>query len=339
MFVSFDAGVRWQSLQLNLPVTPVTDIKIVNKDLVLSTMGRSFLDFVRPHAAAGAIGERGVGCGAPLPGAGFLSVVRRAEVRGARRRPTSRSIRRRVPTSTITWRPSRPVRCGWKCSTSRGGSSGAFSSETAGEETELPDTVRMGDWHLEDVGTARLPKSAGMHRFTWDLRHAGPWSASAQQSGRNGPIVRPGTYQARLWVGNRSQTVSFEALMDPRIDDEGLVTRANVDAQVELSLDVRDALSDARLAAAKLDEAREGSAGDVARALDEIREQLVTASRRYSQPMIVDQLSYLYSNLTRADQQPGQDAFDRYQELNSMLSDHIGRLEQLLRTGSSADRQ
>jgi photosystem II stability/assembly factor-like uncharacterized protein len=42
MFISFDDGKRWQSFQLNLPATPVTDIKIVDKDLALSTMGRSF---------------------------------------------------------------------------------------------------------------------------------------------------------------------------------------------------------------------------------------------------------------------------------------------------------
>ncbi|MFC2170325.1 WD40/YVTN/BNR-like repeat-containing protein, partial [Acidobacteriota bacterium] len=50
MFVSFDDGANWQSLQLNLPVTPVTDIKVYRKDLVLSTMGRSFwiLDNLTP---------------------------------------------------------------------------------------------------------------------------------------------------------------------------------------------------------------------------------------------------------------------------------------------------
>ena len=42
MFISFDAGTQWQSLQLNLPATPVSDMKIVSQDLVLSTMGRGF---------------------------------------------------------------------------------------------------------------------------------------------------------------------------------------------------------------------------------------------------------------------------------------------------------
>ena len=42
MFISFDDGGEWNPLQLNLPVTPVTDIKVVDQDLVLSTMGRGF---------------------------------------------------------------------------------------------------------------------------------------------------------------------------------------------------------------------------------------------------------------------------------------------------------
>ena len=50
MYISFDDGEHWQSFQLNLPATPVTDIKIAHKDLVLSTQGRSFwiLDNLTP---------------------------------------------------------------------------------------------------------------------------------------------------------------------------------------------------------------------------------------------------------------------------------------------------
>ena len=49
-YVSFDQGKHWQSLQQNLPATPVTDIYVKNDDLVASTMGRSFwiMDDVAP---------------------------------------------------------------------------------------------------------------------------------------------------------------------------------------------------------------------------------------------------------------------------------------------------
>src|SRR5262245_57611254 len=49
-YVSFDQGKHWQTLQQNLPATPVTDIKVHHGDLVISTMGRSFwiMDNVSP---------------------------------------------------------------------------------------------------------------------------------------------------------------------------------------------------------------------------------------------------------------------------------------------------
>jgi hypothetical protein len=49
-FVSFNAGKNWQPLQQNLPVTPVTDIKVHRNDLVISTMGRSawIMDNITP---------------------------------------------------------------------------------------------------------------------------------------------------------------------------------------------------------------------------------------------------------------------------------------------------
>ena len=49
-YVSFDQGKHWQTLQQNLPATPVTDFKVHHGDLVASTMGRAFwiLDNVSP---------------------------------------------------------------------------------------------------------------------------------------------------------------------------------------------------------------------------------------------------------------------------------------------------
>ena len=50
VFVSWDDGDHWQSLSLNLPATPVTDIQVHENDLAISTFGRSLwiLDNVSP---------------------------------------------------------------------------------------------------------------------------------------------------------------------------------------------------------------------------------------------------------------------------------------------------
>src|SRR6266513_6045963 len=41
-FISFDDGAHWQSFQQNMPNVPITDIKVHQKDLVVSTQGRAF---------------------------------------------------------------------------------------------------------------------------------------------------------------------------------------------------------------------------------------------------------------------------------------------------------
>ncbi len=54
VYVSFDDGARWQSLQINLPVSPVNDLVVKSNDpkddLVVATHGRSFwvLDDITP---------------------------------------------------------------------------------------------------------------------------------------------------------------------------------------------------------------------------------------------------------------------------------------------------
>ena len=53
MYFSTDNGARWQPLQLNLPATPVTDLAVHRKDLVVVTQGRGFwiLDDITPLEA------------------------------------------------------------------------------------------------------------------------------------------------------------------------------------------------------------------------------------------------------------------------------------------------
>lgn len=42
VFVSWNGGQAWEQLQLNLPITPITDLKIHKGDLIAATSGRSF---------------------------------------------------------------------------------------------------------------------------------------------------------------------------------------------------------------------------------------------------------------------------------------------------------
>ncbi len=42
LYISFNDGINWQPLQLNLPVVPINDLAIQDNDLVAATAGRSF---------------------------------------------------------------------------------------------------------------------------------------------------------------------------------------------------------------------------------------------------------------------------------------------------------
>jgi hypothetical protein len=202
-------------------------------------------------------------------------------------------------------------------------------SSAGGPKPTIPETIENADLKLASLGTAKLSKKPGMHRFLWDIRYPGPWDEDEQRAGRRGPLVPPGKYQAKLTVGDWSNTVSFSVKVDPRVAEEGM-TDADFTAQAELALKARDALSTARVAAAKTKKALE-TKGENENLL-EVKKELVTAPRRYSQPMLVDQLSYLYGNLNRADQRPGKDAYNRYDELSKTLQEQIQKLNQLLQS-------
>jgi len=97
------------------------------------------------------------------------------------------------------------------------------------------------------------------------------------------------------------------------------------------------AMTEAGLAAHRIGEARERGGGRLAPAIEAVERELVTEPRRYSRPMLVDQFRYLYYYLTRADQEPGEDAVRRYDQLNTALQGHLRALERSLGTNASDD--
>ncbi len=340
MFVSFDDGAHWQSLQLNLPATPVTDIKVHLKDLVLSTMGRSFwiLDNLTPlHQLTDPVSSSKTHLFTPR------NAHRMRYGGGGGRAGPSPADPEYPPVGAmmdyyLAEEPAGEIKL--DILDENGNLIRGFSSNAPAERWDVPEEPGMREFRLERIGGPQLANKAGMHRFIWDLRHAGAWAEDPQEAGEDGPMVVPGTYEARLTVGNWSDSKRFDVLMDPRVAADG-VTRADVVEQVTLSLEVRDALSQARMAAAHITRAREQLAQETdeaaqARTVDEalaaIEAKLVTAEgHSYPTPMLIAQLDYLYSALNRADQKPGRDAHERFAELESVLAEHIAELERILR--------
>lgn len=334
MFVSFDDGASWQPFQQGLPITPVTDIKVYRGDLLLSTMGRGFwiMDDLSPlHQLSDEVATSDLHLFQPRD----AYRVRYGGFGGFRARSPS-DPEYPPPGASINYYLARAPRGELRLEIldAQGNVIREFSSRAMGERTAVPAEPSMREVLLQREGTPRLPTEPGLNRFNWDLSYPGPWSANRQQSGRRGPLAIPGTYQARLSTGNWSETQAFRVRIDPRVGADG-VTIVQLREQLDLSLQVRDALSQARMAVARLDGARDdlrGVAANIRERLQAIKQALVTADGRYMTPMLVDQLEYLYSMLNRADQQPGNDAYLRYGELNAALQDYVRELERLLAT-------
>jgi photosystem II stability/assembly factor-like uncharacterized protein len=316
MFISFDDGAHWQSFQLNLPVTPVTDIKVHQKDLVLSTMGRSFwiLDNVTPlHQLGKDVAKLQYQLYPPRDA--YRMHFRSRSFRGSVRVPEYLQ-----PGVMIDYyfseKPDDVVML--EIRDGNGNLVRSFAS-------------KRKDIQLKRVGGPILPSSPGMHRFFWDMRHAEAWTQRAGRGGRGGPLVAPGIYQAKLIIGDWSHTERFRVLIDPRVLEDGIV-QTDLVAQESLSLQVRDMLGMANRAVERIRKARESA--EVSRKYKErlsaIYSKLVTATGPYPQPKLVDQISYLFSMLNRADQKPGRDAYVRLDELNQELSGYLLEIKKIL---------
>jgi len=142
-------------------------------------------------------------------------------------------------------------------------------------------------------------------------------------------MVVPGEYQVRLIVDGRvAGAQPLHVAIDPRVEETG-VTVAHLQEQLDLALRVRDMLSEARAMAARLEQARErhtDESAPEAQRLDALLARLQTEGGliRYPQPMLIDQINYLYNMINSADQKPGRDAHERYAELRAQLDALLG---------------
>jgi len=164
-------------------------------------------------------------------------------------------------------------------------------------------------------GSTTVDTSAGMHRFTWDLR-----------AGGGGPLVVPGRYQVRMRAGTWTATRPLEVKLDPRVTEAG-VTTEDLQAQYDLQVKVSAAQADARALADEVRKALEAARGagssDPAKAakLQGLLDQLVTANLVYPPGMLIDQFSSLSRMIGGADMKPGKEAYDRFADLMKWMAD------------------
>jgi photosystem II stability/assembly factor-like uncharacterized protein len=216
VYVSFDDGDHWQPLQLNLPITSVRDLTIHGDDLVIATHGRSFwiLDNITPlrqvlearrasgpwlYRPATAVRiDNDSFSGTPLP----------PEEPTAANPPSGAMIDYSLQS------PASAIRL--EVFDAQQNLVRNFSSEdpNAGKHPPLPIAER---WFPKPEV---LEKTAGTHRFIWDLTWGSSGGASADEDyeyrNPRGPKAAPGIYQVRLTVDGKTETQSLKVIMDPR---------------------------------------------------------------------------------------------------------------------------
>ncbi len=325
--VSFDDGAHWQSFQLNLPVTPVTDIRVAHKDLVLSTQGRSdwILDNLTPLHQ---LNDRLAASQA------WLFKPRDAYRIPGRQTGTNRALAYPSSGAQIDYylagTPDGDITI--DILDGAGQSIRTFSSAYGTERT-----AGGGEAQVDDEGGFRAPplptkleKTPGMHRFTWDLKYPGPWMSEQRPAGPNGPAAVPGVYSVRFTAGAYTATLPVTVIEDPRVTKDG-VTTAQLKEQFEHNMRARDLVSQVNQAVARLREAqRTKKDPDTLAKLGKLSAKMVTPPVRYSKPEIQTHIQYLYGMTTGADQKIGRDAVERYEYLKKDLEKDLAELVELI---------
>ena len=345
VYVSADDGESWELLQCNLPVVPIHDLVVKAGDLVAGTHGRSIwiMDDLSPlHQLAS---------GAPS--------TQSTPVQGDKAKP--HLLRPRATYRMLHQAPSMgELSQGMKYWDRMLGLPAAFREEKTpdGRTSRLmldagenpPEGVGVvfylpGD-AAEDVsltfldssggeiktfssggeGDEALSVSAGMNRFTWDMRYPGARRLSEVEGGYKpkelgGILAPPGRYRVRLTAGHDTFEEPFDLLKDPRSG----ATQEALDAQFELLIKIRDRLSDVHEAAQRIRRIRAQVDAWGERASSRPEAQAISESAK----LLTEKLSAIESDLVAMKPPPG--------SLRGEVARLNGRLVTLAGVVASAD--
>ena len=211
VFVSFDSGRHWQSLQLNLPRTPVHDLVVKGDDLVIATHGRSFgiLDDVTAlREAAEAAAATGVYLYKPATG---YRLYYPDQV--DKRPPAGQS----PPAGVLIdyYLPTPPTGAVTLDIVDANGATVRHMTSVKPQEAEQPP-----EWPDQVHPMTTLPAAQGMNRFVWNLRYDDPVQIpGAFYAGLppRGPLALPGQYTLKLTYQGQTQTAPLTLAVDPRV--------------------------------------------------------------------------------------------------------------------------
>ncbi len=354
LFVSFDSGERWQPFRQNLPVTPITDLAVHRGDLVVATQGRSFwiLDDLSParqmtEAVEEAVAE-GVHLFAPRPA--YQLNLRGFGGDRAPDRPPSGAIVDFGASEAVAG--SDAVRLELRNEAGEVVRVFAEDREAAAAALEVEEN---GVWTGE---VDRLDVAPGINRFAWDLQVPGPEviAGSIMSLGYTGGMwAPPGRYTVRLVAGDAVREEALELRPDPRMELEP----GALEARFELTLAVRDEVTEVHDAIARLRSVREqasgivdriraagvdaGVVGSIAAEADSLADRLTAIEEALIQtrneagqdplnfpPKLDNQLVYLYGHVNAAYGRPTAGSYERWEDLRAEVAPYLAELGAVL---------
>ena len=346
VFASFDSGQHWQSLQLDLPSTPVTDLIIKNDDLAISTNGRAFwiLDDIAPLREANA-----------QLAAGDMHLY-----------TPSQTVRLRYPESIERHRPVGFSPSGayidyWFKTAPEGEATldikdeqgrlvRSFSSKKKKTSFEQPP-----EWPEQVKPVELIPAAAGLNRFPWNLRYESPVETPGlfyAGNGPEGPIVLPGKYRLTLTANGKSESSDLVVLADPRVTTPPADMRKAFDLQTRVNdriADLHRALNQMRSVRGDLDTVKRrldgtGHGQSVVAAIDKLEGEMAPVEAQLTQVklkssegtlrypvMLNEQFDTFRAMIENADAAPTQSMLDVYASLDQRLSAALTQWNALLK--------
>jgi len=252
VFVSFDAGAHWRSLQINLPITPIHDLVIKNDDLVVATHGRAFwiLDDVSPlRQFADSVASEDVHLYQPATAYRMHTGEAPARLVFAGKNP---------PTGAVIYfylkqapKPETKQEIRIEILDAAGNVIRNYSSAKA---EPLDEPLDPDDKKPEK----QIKPEDGLNRFVWDLHYddanrVAGYFLWEYNDGARGPLALPGNYQVRLTANGKALTAPFELKIDPRVT----TSQSDLEKQFKLEMDVREQLNRVYYAVNQIQDVRE----------------------------------------------------------------------------------
>jgi photosystem II stability/assembly factor-like uncharacterized protein len=221
VYVSFDAGEHWQSLQLNMPSTSIRDLVIKDDDLVIGTHGRSFwiLDNISSLRQLNASTKNQVALFKPQVATRVrwnmnTDTPLPPEEPAGENPPDGAMIEYYLPNAT----------------------NDIVQIDILNQQKEVIRTFKSNDtlYKIPDVNIPLywirpqkiVSNQSGMHRLLWDMKYTPlnlpvsyPMTAVKNNTAPDAtaPWVLPGTYTVRMTIGSKTLEQPLEIKMDPRV--------------------------------------------------------------------------------------------------------------------------